>query len=391
MPLSPSVILSVWGRFHAFDLARELQKLDSLSTLITSYPGFMAARFGVEKTRIRSCPTGEVVSRIGRKLPWLERMAALDLRGKQQFERSARQRLKQAAGNIFVGFSGSSLSLLREAKARGMTTILERGSSHIIEQTKILLDEYAFFGRAFADTPEKTIEQELAEYQEADFVAVPSGFVADSFLRQGFPARKLLLNPYGADLALFQAAPVSHTAFRIIQVGGVSIRKGFHHVAQAFREAAIPNSELWFVGGMSDAARAYFVAHALPGLTLHGAVPQATLPAYYNQCDIACLGSVEEGLAMVLPQAAACGLPIVCTENTGGREIVGQNECGIVVPPRDPHALAAAFRQLFEDADQRRRMGEMARLRVESTFTWRHYAERAVSHYTRILNSVSSD
>ena len=105
MPLSPSVILSVWGRFHAFDLARELQKLDSLSTLITSYPGFMAARFGVEKTRIRSRPTGEVVSRIGRKLPWLERMAALDLRGKQQFERSARQRLKQAAGNIFVGFS----------------------------------------------------------------------------------------------------------------------------------------------------------------------------------------------------------------------------------------------------------------------------------------------
>ena len=67
-----------------------------------------------------------------------------------------------------------------------MTTILERGSSHIIEQTKILLDEYAFFGRAFADTPEKTIEQELAEYQEADFVAVPSGFVADSFLRHGF-------------------------------------------------------------------------------------------------------------------------------------------------------------------------------------------------------------
>ncbi len=258
MPLSPSVILSVWGRFHAFDLARELQKLDSLSTLITSYLGFMAARFGVEKTRIRSCPTGEVVSRIGRKLPWLERMAALDLRGKQQFERSARQRLKQAAGNIFVGFSGSSLSLLREAKARGMTTILERGSSHIIEQTKILLDEYAFFGRAFADTPEKTIEQELAEYQEADFVAVPSGFVADSFLRQGFPARKLLLNPYGADLALFQAAPVSHTAFRIIQVGGVSIRKGFHHVAQAFREAAIPNSELWFVWGYVRCSQSLF-------------------------------------------------------------------------------------------------------------------------------------
>lgn len=381
----PRAIVSVWGRFHAFDLSRELQRLGGLSTLITSYPAYVAERFGVERGRIRSCPFGEAVSRLGRKLPAIGRLAGLDLRGKKIFEQSARRALRGAGGEVFVGWSGTSLSLLRDAKARGIVTVLERGSSHIVEQTKTLLDEYARFGIAFADTPAETIERELAEYEEADYIAVPSGFVAESFLRRGFPAGKLLLTPYGADLSMFRPAAVAHEPFRIIQVGGVAIRKGFHDVAEAFRQAAIPGAELWFVGGVSAEARDYFAKHPDPGIKLHGHVPQSHLPAHYNQCDVACLGSVEEGMAMVLLQAAACGLPIVCTHNTGGREIVGDDACGVVVPPRDPAAMAAAFRRLHADTDARRRMGSAARERAEAEFAWRHYAERALAHYRRIV------
>ena len=382
---SPHVILSVWGRFHAFDLARELHGLGALSTLMTSYPGFVAKRFGVQQSQIRSCPTGEFLTRIGHKMPRLGKLLALDLRGKQQFERSARRILASLSGNVFVGWSGSSLSLLRDAKARGMVTVLERGSSHIVEQTKTLLDEYATFGLAFADTPAATIQQELAEYEEADYIAVPSGFVVESFLRQGFSPQKLLLNPYGADTALFQPAPKPHTAFRMIQVGGVTIRKGFRYVAEAFRLAAIPNSELWFVGGVSREAKDYFAKYPTPGITLHGHVPQTQLPQLYNQCDVACLGSVEEGLAMVLLQAAACGLPIVCTQSTGGCEVVADRECGIAVPPRDPAALAAAFCQLASDPAQRHSMGRAAHKRAASHFSWPAYAARALAHYQTIL------
>jgi glycosyltransferase involved in cell wall biosynthesis len=382
---SPQAIISVWGRFHAFDLSRELQQLGGLSTLITSYPAYAAEKFGVERSRIRSCPSGEALSRLGRKLPAVGRFASLDLRGKKVFEKSARRALRGVTGDVFVGWSGTSLSLLRDAKARGMVTVLERGSSHIVEQTKTLLDEYARFGIAFADTPAETIEQELAEYDEADYIAVPSGFVAESFLQRGFPEERLLLTPYGADLSTFRPAPVAHEPFRIVQVGGVAIRKGFHYVAEAFKQAAIPDSELWFIGGISTEAKEYFARNPHPGITLHGHMPQSQLPGYYNQCDVACLGSVEEGMAMVLLQAAACGLPIVCTHNTGGREIVGDGACGVVVPPRDPAAMAAAFRSLHADAAARRRLGEAARSRAESEFAWRNYAERALAHYRRIV------
>lgn len=381
----PQVAISVWSRFHAFDLARELQQLGHLSALITSYPTFAASRYGVERGKVRSCPVGEALCRAGRTVLPGGGSVGIDLLGKRIFERSARRALRSVTANIFVGWSGSSLSLIRDAKTRGMVTVLERGSSHIIEQSKTLLDEYARFGLAFDDTPAATIEQELAEYAEADYIAVPSGFVAESFIRQGTDSKKLLLIPYGADVTAFRPAPRLHRPFRIIQVGGVTIRKGFRYVADAFIEAAIPNSELWFIGGVSAEARKFFTTNEFPGISLHGHKPQAELPSYYNQCDIACLGSVEEGMAMVLLQAAACGLPIVCTASTGGSEIVGHSECGIVVPPRDSKALAEAFKKLYADEAWRLQLGLAARQRTEREFTWRRYAERAVDKYRGIL------
>lgn len=389
-PRNPKIVISVWGRFHAFDLARELQQCKALSALITSYPRFVVERYGVDRSRIWSRPVSELICRLGQKAPALGRLTRSDLRAKQLFEKSARRALRSVSGDVFVGWSGTSLSLLRDAKARGMLTILERCSTHIVEQTKLLVDEYSRFGRAFTDTPPETTEQELAEYEETDYIAVPSNFVKESFVRQGFSADKILLIPYGTDIKLFRPDAVPHEPFRIIQVGAVSIRKGFRYVDEAFREAAIPDSELWFVGGVSPEAEKYFGSKPHPGITLHGHKPQAELVKYYNQSDVATLASVEEGMAYVLAQAAACGLPIVCTENTGGREIVGNDTCGIMVPPRDPAAMANAFRLLHADTTLRERLGMAARECAGSRFTWGSYAERALGHYRRLVAKGAS-
>jgi glycosyltransferase involved in cell wall biosynthesis len=83
-------------------------------------------------------------------------------------------------------------------------------------------------------------------------------------------------------------------------------------------------------------------------------------------------------------QAAGCGLPIVCTTNTVGKEIVGDNECGIVVPIRSPDAMAEAFWALYQDRDRARAMGEAARRKAEAFFSWRAYGERALQHYVKI-------
>ena len=380
----PQVIVSVWGRFHGFDLARELQRHHALARLITSYPKYGAERFGVRRSNIVSCMLPEAYVRLARRLksPWITQR--VDMHARRWYEAAARKALRREEGDIFVGWSGTSLSLTRDARRRGMITVIERGSSHIVEQANLLREEHARHGLPPEEIPTEVIDQELAEYEEADYVAVPSRFVVDSFLRHGFPRDRLLVNPYGSDLSMFQPARTDHDNFRIIQVGAVTIRKGFPDVVEAFRKAAIPSSELWFVGGISPEADAYLQKHPVDNVYLKGRVPQVELPRYYSQCDVACLGSVEEGMAMVLVQAAACGLPIVCTTNTGGMEIVGDNECGIVVPIRSPDAMAEAFRAMHQDRSRARAMGDAARRKAEEYFSWSAYGDRALDHYKRI-------
>jgi glycosyltransferase involved in cell wall biosynthesis len=381
---APQVIVSVWGRFWAFELAHELQSRGALARLITSYPRYAAERFGVQRSNVVSCLLPEAYVRLARRLksPWITRRA--DTHARVWYEAAARRALRHEKGDIFVGWSGTSLSLIRDARRRGMITVVERGSSHIVEQATILREEHARHGQPIEEVSPAVIEQELAEYEEADYVAVPSGFVVDSFLRQGFPRERLLLNPYGANLSIFRPERMPHDRFRIIQVGGVSIRKGFPDVVEAFKKAAIPNSELWFVGSITPEAAAYFDKNPVDNVHLKGQVPQNDLPKYYAQSDIMCLGSVEDGFGLVLVQAAGCGLPIVCTTNTVGKEIVGDNECGIVVPIRSPDAMAEAFWALYQDRDRARAMGEAARRKAEAFFSWRAYGERALQHYVKI-------
>src|SRR5262249_43147337 len=128
--------------FHAFELAAELERRGFLERLITSYPLFGAARFGISRNRVKSVLTNEIVRRGFARLPPL-------LRGKwdadpelhAHYERHAVRHVPEGA-DLLVAWSGSALAALRRARALGMATILERGSSHISYQTELLVQEY---------------------------------------------------------------------------------------------------------------------------------------------------------------------------------------------------------------------------------------------------------
>ena len=87
-----------------------------------------------------------------------------------------------------------------------------------------------------------------------------------------------------------------------------------------------------------------------------------------------------EGVPLSLLEAAACGRPIVATDVPGCREAVRAGETGLLVPPRDIDGLAAAIRQLADDPDRRRAMGEAGRARVT-----RDFAEEVVIRQTLAL------
>ena len=223
------IIVSVGGRFHAFNLAQQLQKRGLLQKLITSYPKFEVKKYGIPPQKIGSVLIKEILERGWRKSPSFLR----DIYNPQYliheiFDRLASKKINKA--DLFVGWSSFSLHSLRKAKKMGMTTVIDRGSSHMLYQQKILKEEYDKFGIKIQLAHPKIIEKELREYEEADYVATPSLFVKRTFLEYGFPENKIIHVPYGVDLSQFKQVQKEDNVFRVIFVGGMTLRKGVHYL-----------------------------------------------------------------------------------------------------------------------------------------------------------------
>lgn len=120
-----------------------------------------------------------------------------------------------------------------------------------------------------------------------------------------------------------------------------------------------------------------------PGVEMLGHV--ADIQSVWKRAHIAVLPSRREGLPKSLLEAAACGRPIVATDVPGCREIARDGVNALLVPPDDAPALAAAIRQLAEDADLRRRFGDAGRRMVEAEFSSERIGEMTVALYDRIL------
>ena len=167
--------------------------------------------------------------------------------------------------------------------------------------------------------------------------------------------------------------------------GALAIRKGVHYLLQAFTELGLPGAELWLVGPVSEELASVVARYQSPAVIVHGAKRQSQLPWYYGQADVFCLPSLEEGMAMVLLQAMACALPVVCTTNTGGADVIRDGADGFVVPVRDVQALKERIVWCYEHREECRAMGRAARARVGSGFRWDDYGERAAGAYSQMV------
>ncbi len=114
------------------------------------------------------------------------------------------------------------------------------------------------------------------------------------------------------------------------------------------------------------------------------------MPALIAACHIVCLPSYREGLPLSLIEAAACGRPIVTTDMPGCREVVQRGTNGLLVPPRDPIALAEALRRLIENAELRATLGAAGRERVLERFTVQRVIEQTFAVYEELLGGPLS-
>jgi len=105
-------------------------------------------------------------------------------------------------------------------------------------------------------------------------------------------------------------------------------------------------------------------------------------------CDIAVMPSIErEGLPKAVLEAMAQQIPCITTNVGGLPELIEDQVCGLLVPPRNAEAIRQAVRALARDKKLRHRLGIAARKRVEGIFNFRHTAEKTLAFYGRMLDS----
>ncbi|HUO94284.1 MAG TPA: glycosyltransferase family 4 protein [Rhizomicrobium sp.] len=116
-----------------------------------------------------------------------------------------------------------------------------------------------------------------------------------------------------------------------------------------------------------------------------GSVANTDMPDLYRAADLSVLPSLAEATSIAGLEAMACALPLVGTNVGGIPTILEDKMTGLLVPPREPEAMARALGALISDADLRRRLGAAARTKVEREFTWPVIVRKTVDVYRATL------
>ncbi len=381
------IALSTVGKFHTFDLARELHARGALAGIYSGYPQCKLRNEGIAKDLIHTFPwvMGSYMA-----FPWKQQLPNRVLQAWENLNAVSFGRwLEQSVVDcdVYVGLSGSTLRAGRKALARGGKYVCDRGSAHIRVQDELLREEHALWGVPFEGIDPRAIAREEAEYAEADCITVPSTFVLESFASRGIGVDRLRLLPYGVNLSRFHPTDsAADGAFNVLFVGGMSLRKGVQYLVQAYQKLVHPAKSLTLVGAPSEALIALLKERQLwpADVRVLGHVPQPQLKDIMSRSHVLVLPSIEEGLAMVQAQAMACGCPVIASEHTGSADLYTDGCEGFIVPVRNVDALSARLQQLADHPAQRAAMGQRALQRVSQIGGWSSYGDKAMAIYSAL-------
>ena len=362
------------GRFHAFDLARELERLGHDVSVFGNYPTWAVERFGLRRSGYRGLPAHGAFDRaLRRAAPAL--LPATEAFRHRWFGQWAARALVGQAWDIVHGWSGVSEELLRQpidARSR----VLMRGSAHIAEQADLLAAEAARTGVAIDRPSPWMIDREEREYAHADRIVVLSEFARASFERRGVPRERLTVVPLGVAVDSFRVTPpvvqtriarlLDGQPIRVLFVGALSAQKGLADFVTVARACADLPMTFTLVGpSLPETSR--LLARGGSNITVLPARDQAHLPAVYDAADVFFFPTIQDGFGMVLAQAAAAGLVLLATTHCAAPEILAGGAQGWTVPARAVDAMTTRLRWCHDHrsalADRVRQAAVPARLR----------------------------
>ncbi|MCB9453927.1 MAG: glycosyltransferase family 4 protein [Anaerolineaceae bacterium] len=212
------------------------------------------------------------------------------------------------------------------------------------------------------------------------------------FLQRGMipPERTRVIKGSGVDINEFTPQLESDDTPLVVFVGRLLWTKGLGEYVQAAQQLHDAGVKARFavVGYPEPSSPDAISPEQLTAWQAGNAVEwwgkRDDMPQVFAQSHIVCLPSAREGVPKVLIEAAACGRAAVTTDVPGCREVVRQGINGLLVPPGDAGALAAALRQLIENPAQRREMGARGRQIAVEEFALTRVLDETLAVYQEL-------
>jgi glycosyltransferase involved in cell wall biosynthesis len=183
--------------------------------------------------------------------------------------------------------------------------------------------------------------------------------------------------PSAADPAL--RASLGPESVLVLAVGRLVEKKGFRYLIEA--AAQVPSIRVVIAGEGDLRSELERRARELGApVAFLGSVERSRLTALLATVDIVVVPSVVDsagnvdGLPNTLLEALAAGRAVVASRVAGIPDVIDDDVNGVLVPERDPAALAAAVRRLVDDSAARRRLGSCARADALARLTWEQHA-----------------
>jgi glycosyltransferase involved in cell wall biosynthesis len=223
-------------------------------------------------------------------------------------------------------------------------------------------------------------------FAEADAVICASSFTKHSLEFAGTKAPVHIVG-YGVDLDVFSARTLAPTAkpLTVGFIGALSQRKGARYLLGAL--AALPKgSAKLILYTRTSVDRDLIRGFESVDVEIRGGLSDTALAADIKRCDLVALPSIAEGFGLVILEAMACGVPVLCTTSTGGADFIAHRQNGLLIAPGSNAAIKQELEWALTHRDELFQLGQEARIEAEK-HTWATYRRKFFAAYSASISA----
>lgn len=213
------------------------------------------------------------------------------------------------------------------------------------------------------------------ENELTQFFLVPSTYVKRTLVQYGIGKERILITPYGVDVDrfVFRETEKNNNQSQVyfLYVGNATEMKGFGHLLVALQKVnqVYPGTNMHFVGGtLNPSINSKYGNHVIS----HGYLQFEDMVKMYQNADVMVIPSLSEGMTLSGLEALCCGLPLICTTNSGINDLIEEGKNGFVIDISDSDQIAEKMIWFIQNKNRIPEMKKNAHM-TGSKYTWDKY------------------